>query len=543
MNVCPFCKNHFEHKDILFFESRGSVVTQKKNKREDADFGGGISGRRGADNAVPANTHASVQREEIPAEAAEAFLGQWKIDTVYSETCSAYWKAGSLEEERFIVRWTEEEASPRRAEVNAWMMNQNGQKEAFPSSVRLCEADVEKSGIERGVLTKAMCPECHCQLPIEFLATPDENCHSIALIGYPSSGKTQFKLTLRDELVSTLQKRCRLVAKVQVFTDSEKVVSLEKEDFKDGMAAANKGDVVVFPMIFAVEANNGSTHLLTLYDMPGEAYEPERDTALAAHEGLKGVDGAILMIDAVQLYDQIRSANKVRVQKAEGGVMGEQVEQETQFVKEDVDITEPLDYLKMHGIGANLDYLAMVITKVDLLISDANIKYFGESKYQQQLEMCCSDVKKHHDQVVDAGTINKVDAQVMRVISEVERYKGMDVKKRICSKMAYGSKLKPESIRAFAISTLRRPDADIPSFIVQDDSRFVRHRVIEPMLYMMARWGVVETKFQSEGGWGPGTGIVVQPDVKPEPDEETTNEPVGFWERIFGRRGNKKKDD
>jgi len=528
MKTCPFCKREFEFKDLLFFSASISGSNTKDSVRStvqvDEDFGGGRSGSRGeigghrGGGRKPKVEQTAVEEKNVQQKAVEdnGVYGIWTVDKVYQDTCSRFWKSNELgQERRFIVRWTDGEAQKGVAKADLWSAVE-GSGEKYPTTVKLGDEDGRASGLSNRTLTRVMCPHCHCEILTRFLATPDENCHSIALIGYPSSGKTQFKLALRNELLTTLKNKCRLVSSIEVFSESNKFIDVENGKFRNGEAEATAVYAVVFPMIFAIKSKNNQSHLITLYDMPGEAYVPENNNVLAEHTGLRGVDGAFLMVDAVQLHEVIRSNNKVMVTQD-----GETSNRDIQFVRENVNIVEPLEYFAAYGIGMGIEYLSLIVTKADLLISNSDIKYFGDERYRKQLAVCRSDISADHRDRVSMGTIKQVDEQVMRAISELDFYTGMNVKQAICDKMPMGSMLKEENIRAFAISTLRRPDPETAEFTVQDEASYVRHRLLEPILYLMAQWGMVETK---QSG-------AVEADPKPPKPEPKETRKKHFWQR------------
>ena len=117
--------------------------------------------------------------------------------------------------------------------------------------------------------------------------------------------------------------------------------------------------------------------------------------------------------------------------------------------------------------------------------------------------------------------INKVDNEVMAAINEAPLYtRRPNIKQEICGKFS-GNSLKPENVKAFTISTLCRPDSDSTDFIVCDNAGYTRHRVLEPMLYFMAKWGMVN--------------IAVDNIVEPDPESKPS-----IWDRIFRRK--KEKD-
>lgn len=529
MNTCPFCKNSFEYKDLLFFASRQNVgaarnadVRGKGYNKKDMNMGEFSGGRRAArEDALKQEAAAQNAEQAEPAE--KSFIGHWGRDDQYEAYRSTFWKAeAERAEERYIVRWSEEKSEPGVAEVRTW---NNDSKKEFPIVVKLSGKDTADTGTSApgGLMDKAMCPHCHCAIPTSFLEIDDANCHSVALIGYPASGKTAFKLAIMDEFVRKLKQKFRLCQSVEIFADSEKFLDIEEKSFVGGNAESTAANACVFPMIVAIRQKEAS-HLITIYDLPGEAYRPAHSLALAAHMGIQTVDAAILLVDASQLYGAARADTmEVEVMNEKNEI--ELKEAHVDYPDSNTDITAPLEYLEKYRIGQNIRHMAMVVTKGDLLIGKCG-KCFGEDPtLLKMLDICRSDESEAHTGAVSLPVLRQVDMQTMRAIGEVELYGGRDIKREICD-MIYGDTLKPENISAFVVSTLRRPDNNDVRFVFIDDSGYNRHRIMEPMLYFMAKWGMVPSVNE----------------LKPRPiggtereDEEPKEKKRRF--RLFGGRG------
>ena len=495
MNTCPFCKNKFEYKDLLFFASRQNLGAARAVSSRSRDIGGradngmgGFSGGRRPARVDAIKQQEAVQQVEETVSAEASWLGRWAKDDKYEEYRSTFWKADSgRAEERYIVRWDAENCEHGVAQVHTW--NNDVSKE-YPIVVKLSGKDAAAAGTSApgGLMDKAMCPNCHCSSPTAFLEIEEKNCHSVALIGYPATGKTAYKLALMDEFVRKLRQKFRLCQGVEIFADSEKFLNIEDKNFENGGAETTDANATVFPMIVAVKQKNAS-HLITIYDLPGEAYRPQHSLALAAHTGIQTVDAAILLVDASQLYEGAR-AEKLEVEVRNENNEVELREASIDYPDYNTDITAPLEYLERYRIGQNIKNMALVVTKADLLIGKFG-KCFGEDPtFLHQLKINHSDESKDHSQAVCLPILQQVDKQTMSAIDEVDMYKGREIKKEICD-MVYGETLRPENINAFVISTLRRPDNNDTRFVVCDHAQYNRHRIVEPMLYFMAKWGMV----------------------------------------------------
>lgn len=541
MHCCPYCREPFEFKDLLFFISRN---TYNANENPDVDL---ASSTRPTDTDTFANSmnnpmdfsDAPQEETENAAEAAEDrdHIGQWAEDTVYMSTRGKFWKAETITEDRFVVRWDPQTASPGTA--RATLMHTSG---LYPTAVELCEEDQEKAGWT-GSISQAMCPHCHFELPTNYLWVPDENCHSIALIGYPSSGKTQYKVSLVEEL-GKLRGVYNLVRRAEVLKDSKDFAKLEGGN--DGVIESTHANAVVLPMIFAIERDD-KVFLITLYDLPGEVYteQQEFEGHLIDHKGLRGADGAILMIDPVQLYSELEGRTVLMIgsprQDPEPEGVAEMDNKEKtikiKYVDPETDILAPLDKMKRFGIGENLKCLSIVLAKVDVLMAGNCCKYF-QGPFLRQLKMCHSreyddwhspenpGVHEGHFGRVKKAIINQVDMEVMRVIDLNPIYNYRNIKQEICDEFS-GNSLEAKNIRAFTISTLRRIAPDTPEdvrFMITPQTRLPRHRILEPLLYLMARWGVVQS---DSDDWGEGAQNPF-PVEKPNPDGEGPKKKKGL---------------
>ena len=534
MHSCPFCKAEFEFKDILFYLTR---------EMTDDGVSGGVSMAEHSFNYDPFAGSMDLDLDIAQPQAEEAspepkpenrdHIGEWATDQIYYDRRITYWKAQARAEERFIVHWDPDEASPGVAVADLW---HDPVKRDFPLTVRLCEQDEIAAG-SADPLTNIMCPACHFDIPKVLLEIPDENCHSIALIGYPSSGKTQYKVALNQEL-QKLTGIYNLADSVTIFSDAREFT--EREGALEGEIAATVASAKVCPLVLAIRRGDQS-FLISIYDLPGEVYRSDNRyvTKLAGNKDLFNADGAILMIDPVQLYSDLDDRT---VYDRNG------MEVEIQYVTPDTEIFAPLTNMKEYHIGEKIKYLSLVITKTDLMFSGDCGDYFT-GVYLRQLRMCQSKeyddlrpaggesgVHKGHFGAVKPLIINAVDNEVMHVIDGIDTYNWQDVKAKICDRLS-GDSLKPENIRAFAISTLRRLSPDNPDdtqFVVSRQTALPRHRILEPVLYLLARWGVVETD-KDAGAWGPGARNPFPKKPKEPPAEKhKTSKPWPWFHR--GRR-------
>ena len=328
-----------------------------------------------------------------------------------------------------------------------------------------------------------------------------------------------------NEMVSKLTSKFRLCTDVTVCADSKVFMATEMKDFANGEAESTDKDATVFPMIFAIEQGNTS-YLITVYDLPGEAYSDDESKSikLAKHEGIRTVDGAILMVDACQLYQSamVKTINAEVIDDTDPEKKTVIKQVEVTYAKHDDDIVAPLKYMSTYQIGANLQHLAIVVTKADLLIGKHGKAFGADSAAVLGSQYICkSDESEQHFENVSMRVINKVDNEVMAAINEAPLYtRRPDIKQEICGKFS-GNSLRPENVKAFTISTLCRPDSGSTDFLVCDNAGYTRHRVLEPMLYFMARWGMVNIAVDN---------VVPEPEPDPKP---------GIFARLFGRKKDK----
>lgn len=527
MNKCPICGKQLEYEDVLFFASRNAMGSggAKRQPSRTPKVGPSAGSPRnmsfdtsnrpffGASTAPKQKEEPVVEApvEEAPQDDSEIRFGQWAEDTVHQKFMknSGFWHGdedsdNGKKTERFIVHWSADECKPGTAKATIMAKDAN-----VPTTVTLCEKDSAVYG-KTDNLTDAMCPHCHCSIDPTYFSIPDKNCHTITLIGYPSCGKTEFKLALVQELAKLGDKDLELCDSVELTLDSKKMTDNELISFMNGDAEATDPDKLVFPVVFMVTNKlDDSMHLITVCDMPGEFYRDVLDgmrEKLASNESLKNCDAAILMVGASQLFPNVRYDKKTVLSEHDGGQ--ERIAVETQYVPFDNGeppyITDPLRFFGRYQVCKNVQHMSLVVTKGDLLIGKEGrgiADRGGKDPLLKQMKICQSDVSRDHKSQVSVRVLNQVDEETMRAIRKSATYREKSgIKEEICKKIK--GELTAKNIRAFVISTLRRPNPEVPEFFVVDNSNYTRHRILEPLLYLLAEWGAVP---KTNEPWGMGS--------------------------------------
>lgn len=560
MNRCPICGKTFEFEDVLFFGTRNSVgaggakrqpsktmpaMGASKSGSMNMSFNMGMGGFFGATPAPKPKEEPAVEAvvEEAPQTDSDIHYAQWAEDAVHMKFMkdSGFWhgdedSGNGKKTERFIVRWSAEDCAPGTAKADIMAKNAN-----VPTTVTLCEEDQAKYG-KGPILASAMCPHCHCSIDPTYFSIPNENCHTISLIGYPSCGKTEFKLALVEEL-SKLEDSFELCDSVELTIDSKKMTFNELLYFRDGEAEATDPEKLVFPVVFMVKNKvDSSMHLITLCDMPGEFYRDVLDgmkEKLASNESLKKCDAAILMIGASQLFSACRYDKKIVLREDPESGTTEKTIAETQYVPVENGkspyITDPLKFFNKYEVCKHVRHMALVVTKGDLLIGKEGkgIADKGEKDpLLKQMKICQSDESRDHKAQVSVRVLNQVDEETMRSIRKSANYREKEsIKDEICKKI--DGELRPENIRASVISTLRRPNPEKAEFFVVDDSAYPRHRILEPILYLMAQWGAVPRTSEPWGMGSNGACVLMEEEAN---EAEPAEEHVSIIGKLFGRK-------
>lgn len=557
MNRCPICGKEFAFEDVLFFGTRNAmgsksmkkpgvatrVDTQKSAGMTFAMSGGGFFG-------APLTAKPQVEQKTEPEVVPEAehksdlCIAEWAEDAIHAKFMkdSGFWHGEDeasvgKKTERFIVHWSMEKCEKGIAKASIMAKNAN-----VPTTVTLSDEDCAKYG-KGSLLTDAMCPHCHCAIDPTYFSIPNQNCHIISLIGYPSCGKTEFKLALVEEL-SKLEDVFELCDSVELTVDSKKMTNSEGEAFKDGEAEATDPEKLVFPVVFMVKnKEDDSMHLISLCDMPGEFYRDYLDgmkEKLAANESLKKCDAAIMMIGASQLFPIVEHDRKtVRVENTQTGE-SKDVLVDVQYVPKENGktpyITDPMKNFDKYEVCKEVKYLALVVTKGDLLIGKVGrgiADRGGNDPLLRQMKICKSDESSDHKSQVNVHVINQVDIETMRSIRKSATYVNKNaIKDEICKKVK--GELKPENIRAFVISTLRRPNPEKAEFYVMDNSAYPRHRILEPLLFLLAEWGAVPKTNVPWGAGDNGNSSVEEIEAADGKDGEQKKEKRGGW--LFWRK-------
>ena len=560
MNKCPICGKKLEFEDVLFFGTRnamGSGGAKRQPSRtpkvgpaagspRNMSFGSSNVIIFGASTAPKQKEEPVVESpvEEAPQADSEIRFGQWAEDAIHRKFMknSGFWHGdedsdNGKKTERFIVRWNANECKPGTAKACIMAKDAN-----VPTTVTLCEEDLAVYGKQTNTLTQAMCPHCHCSIDPTYFSIPDKNCHTITLIGYPSCGKTEFKLALVQELAKLGDMGLELCDRVELTIDSKKMTDRELINFMNGDAEATDPDKLVFPVVFMVTNKlDDSMHLITLCDMPGEFYRNVLDgmrEKLASNESLKNCDAAILMIDAAQLFPHVRYDKKTVLNEHESGPT-ERITVESQYVPfengEPPYITDPMTYFDTYQVCKNIQHMSLVVTKGDLLIGKVGrgIADRGEKDpLLKQMKICQSDESRDHKSQVSVRVLNQVDEETMRAIRKSATYRDKSgIKEAICRKIK--GELTAKDIRAFVISTLRRPSPEVPEFVVADNSQYPRHRILEPLLYLLAEWGAVP-KTNEPWGMGSNGDSVLQEMTTAEQEPEPVHKKRRFL--CFGKK-------
>lgn len=341
------------------------------------------------------------------------------------------------------------------------------------------------------ILTKRVCPKCHCDIPAGYFCT--EHHHVAALAGCSSAGKTQFiTVGLRElkEMVSRLN-----LGRMEWALCSEWFYQLYLDIYinTNGKNEATK-KARIFPLMIAITPQGEEKkHFITFYDCAGEY---TRDTDYAANQiGFQKADTILLMVDCHQLFNE----------QAEELQNGELPCEET--------FTNAIYPMRDYDLSPALSRIIMVITKCDSIINNPQLIHGNTSSEVNDAMRSYDRDLSCHNGAVDLNVINHIHNEL---VAMVRNQTHSDVIQEI-----HDALKKPGiDIKLSAVSTY----AYHGDQLVLDVKQVMgHHRLTEPLLYALASWNAVRSEYKEA------------PEQEPE---ELPAEPRkgGFFGWLFRRR-------
>lgn len=432
-------------------------------------------------------------------------------DIVFAEECSSPAEGGSVDiiYEGFVSKYNYPQHEPKLRKLYT-VADAHPQASDFRSDALTCVVtrrsdDIPLDAEHRSYRTNALnegtwdavtlsmrlCPHCHCLLPTRFGLNP---VHSVVLLGGSGSGKTVFMISALQQLQQMLPIGRGLSLASIVFDN------VSRAYYNDMIGTYETGELKatdqrsLFPLVFSVHsATDAQVAYVCVYDFAGETFGKNTEEVsgyINSHNGIRNAQVAILMVDPHQIASI------------------ELGDEETHHCKDNLgeSFAHFSDFLHK---AENLEEVLCVLSKVDLMLTNRMIP--GHTRFAG------SDMAVHKGGV-DTRELDLVDLQVQEVLNRHLVDNGANQH----AKSFISRNLKGVPVRMFAVSAFTRiaqPDGAI-SFEDNHSPQAGKHRIIEPFLYLFAKWGIVPTK-QAEP-------------VQPQKSGRNSRQRRGLLHRLFG---------
>lgn len=341
----------------------------------------------------------------------------------------------------------------------------------------------------RDLVTK-VCPHCHSRLPIRDMLK--SKTHHVFFLGGTGAGKTTYLVAMLQQLEHTLSRGLHL-ATVSFGAESDPYyrVLCEQYGTKGVLDATQLKKQIgggIFPIVMDIEssASPNQRAFVVLHDFPGEGMKEEE--YLANLRELERAETVIVIGDVNQFYNIDRERTK-----------------DIRFFEGDFDsMFRSIRGSAISSITASM--VLCVLLKIDLIMSrEGEAPRAGYIAPKQVLQ---SGDMGMHVGAVDMATIDRVSRTVDENIRQV-------TSKPLTSHLRTvfdDQKEKPKCYKCFGVSTFTRTESGWSNI---HDVSGTKHRVIEPMLFLLASWGLVAQK----------AGVQNEAPVK-----------KSLFSRLFGRR-------
>ncbi len=482
MLKCPYCRKSFDPQEILFYAdtaddrfmypmdaTRDAKLTASTGFERQATRVGAI---RSGDNRSLVQKQEKEEQKEAPEGTKEFPLGIQTDDYIAKDFFKQYGEGRTFRFQRIAtfygIRNQEmiENGDPDEFKGYGYISRYEDDAETIPSQLT-----VPGRGFNRQKLTRRVCPKCHCDIPTGYFITGDEYKHIAALAGSTSAGKTQFVTVALRELESSLG---RLNLGTMEWTQCSSWFNLlyvEKYKQTEGRNEATNIDTAIFPLMFSVtRMSTNERHFITIYDCAGE-YAKNSDYA-ANLQGFETADTLLLMIDSMQFFrDQAHPLGE-----------GENPCFES--------YTRSLQSISNNDLCQNVERVITVITKCDTilgqsaLIHGASSPAIADGMLAYEYDMGC------HQDAVNIGVIRQLDKELTAMLENNRQTKV----KEFIERNVHSRKGAPE-VNFLAVSTYVHRGCELVRDVEEEAGH---HRLIEPLLYAMAMWEVLDWKDEQQ---------------------------------------------
>lgn len=317
----------------------------------------------------------------------------------------------------------------------------------------------------RDIVTK-VCPHCHSRLPIRDMIK--SKTHHVFLLGGTGAGKTTYLVAMLQQLEQMLSKGLHL-ASVSFGAESEPYYHTLREQYStkgvlDATQLKTQLGGGIFPIVMDIESSSAANQraFVVLHDFPGEGMKEEE--YLANLRELEKAETVIVIGDVNQFYNIDRERTK-DIRYFEG------------------DFDGMFRSIRGSAIPAmTASTVLCVLLKIDLIMSregeQVRAGYIAPKQALQSGDMGM------HVGAVDMDTIDRASRTIDENIRQVTSKSLTNHLRTVFD----AQKQKPQCYKCFGVSTFTKTESGWSNIY---DVSGTKHRVIEPMLFLLAHWGLV----------------------------------------------------
>ena len=454
-------------------------------------------------------------------------VGRWVTDHTYDDHMRRfqYMNDKNVYAPRsiFAVRWGKESAKG----VGKGTPTQG---QHVPAFVELCAEDQKACGTS--YLGICCCPRCHSVLPVDYLNTDAKNVCRVALLGGSRAGKTQYLLAVCQNMQAYLASVYQLAMSVETDEVGKRVLERLEEELEKVRFIDRTQLQRIRPIVMTLHQTDKDKYLV-LYDVPGEVFELENVNQMLDYEGLMKLADSLLIIadSAGQVFSSLRNDilnRKGTAEEAQDNVRQNAGSNESdQTCMLDTAAEEAQDNVQQNAgsnesdqtcmdlslnemIGRYSDYaeamrrdvqghfrpykvIGLLLTKFDKAIERRAATFLEDSslKCVRGADFEADGQTSVHCKGVDVDAIMAVHGEMSRMLREPDSA-------IVCNGVldTIKGRLGKEPI-VFGVSTYARPNEN-EGFSVCNGPSLNRHRVLDPIFYLLAENGLVQRRITEE---------------------------------------------